>query len=1073
MKRIYLIFFVVLGLIGSSLYGQERRVTGTVTQFSDGSTLPGVTVRVQGTSLGTITDMNGRYEITVPSDAVLVFTYIGMNTEDVPVNNRDIVDVAMVSDVSVLQEIVVTALGISRERKALGFTVQEVGGQELARAENPNIMTALSGKVAGIEVRQSSGMPGAPSTVLIRGARSFSGTNTPLYVIDGLPVSSENDYGSNVTGAAYANRALDINPADIESITVLKGQAASALYGMRASNGVIVITTKRGTTGKPGKPVVNITSGYTLDNISRLPEVQQSYAQGFSGAFAPANSFSWGPRIEDLPNNATYGGNNNGQSGMFFDPYKGTWVTPQAFNNPANFYNNNGFTFNNNISVSQATGNGNFSMGLGSTNQTGFINETGMDRYTGRFAGDFKLAEMWGVGFTGNYVKSDITKLPSGNDSWLFTVYGAPPSFDLAGTPFHQEGDFGPYRQISYRRGAVGKNPYWVLENNEYREQLNRFFGNAYVEFKPTSFINVKYQLGADSYTNDNFIYQEAGQGDLPSAAQYPTPANPNFAVVLPTGGSIDNFGLTRTVINSLLTANINFDISEDIGANLLLGNEIDHNTSEFYTSSGSTFTTPGWANLNNTNTKVSAYTSFARRTVGFFGNIDLNYKALLFLSGTVRGDVVSSMPRDNRTFIYPAVNASFVFTELGPLVDNPILPFGKIRLSYAEVGQAASTFLANPPFVTGGASSGFLDSGITYPWQGITGYKPSATLYDPNLVPQNTRSLEFGIDLSFLNNRVGIDYTYFDQFAKDQIFAVPMAGSTGYASFVTNAGQLESIGHEVVLKLTPVDSENFTWNFNTNFTKITNTVLELAEGVENIALGGYVSPNIRASAGDTYPAIYGEMFLRDDQGRILVDEDPNSGSYGFPLSGGFGKIGDVAPDFIMSFVNDFIIFKNLNVFAQVEWKQGGQIYSGTNRLMNLYGTSKVTEGRGETFIYDGYLSNGQPNNIERGGAEDPNAMQDLYTSYLDAIDEAYILGTSFIKLREVGLNVNIPARFVQPIGMTRASIGFVARNILLWSELDNFDPETSQGQGNMQGGMDYMSLPQVTNYGVTVNVTF
>ncbi len=1073
MKRIYLIFFVILGLIGNSLYGQERRVTGTVTQFSDGSTLPGVTVRVEGTSQGTITDMDGQYELTVAGDAVLVFSYIGMNTESVAVNNRNVIDVALMADVSVLQEIVVTALGISRERKSLGYTVQEVGGEDLVRGENPDLMTALSGKVSGLEVRQSSGMPGAPSSVLIRGARSFSGNNNPLYVVDGMPIVSDNDYAANVTGSNYTNRALDINPNDIETITVLKGQAAAALYGLRASNGVILITTKRGASGAPGKPVVSITSGVTVDNVASLPEVQQTYAQGFSGNFIPANSFSWGPRISELPDNATYGGNNFGQSGMFFDPYKGAWVEPQAYNNPENFYSQNGVTWNNNISVSQSTGNGNFSMGVGATNQEGIVPGTLMDRYTARFAGDFNLTKMWDVGFSGNYSQSDVNKLPSGNDSWLFTVYGAPPSFDLEGTPFHQEGDFGQYRQISYRRGAVGVNPYWALENNTYAEATNRFFGNSYVEFKPIDNFKIRYQLGADTYTTDNFEYREAGIGDLPAAGQYPTPENPVYGMVTPTGGSIDNFGLTRTVINSLLTTTLNLDLNDDIGANLLLGNEIDHNTSEYYTSSGQGFTTPGWANLDNTNTKVSAYNSYARRTVGFFGNLDLNYKTLLYLTATARQDIVSSMPRDNRSFFYPSANLSFVFTELDALVDNPILPFGKLRLSYAEVGQAAQTYLANPPFVTGGASSGFLSYGIIYPWQGMTGYKPSITLYDPNLVPQNTQTYEIGFDLSFLNNRIGLDYTYFDQLASDQIFAVPMAGSTGYSSFVTNAGQMSSVGHEVVLRLKPVDMANFTWELNTNFTKITNTVEELAEGVEDIFLGGYVTPNIRASAGDTYPAIYGDMFLRDDEGRILVDEDPNSPSYGFPLGGGFGKIGDVSPDFYMSFTNTFTLLNSISLFAQVDWKQGGQIYSGSNRLMNLYGTAKGTEGRGEAFIYDGYKADGTPNDIARGGEGDENAMQSLYTSYLDAVDEAYVLGTSFVKLREVGINVNIPARFISTLGMSRASIGLVARNIILYSELDNFDPEASQGQGNMQAGFDYMSLPQTTSYGVTLNVSF
>ncbi len=1079
MKRICLIFFVILGLLGNSLYAQERRVSGTVTDADTGATLPGVTVMVQGTTIGTITDIDGQYELTVTPQNVLVFSSVGMTTQRITVGDRTVINVSLVPDVAMLQEIVVTALGISRERKSLGYTVQEVDGDALGRSMNPDLLTSLSGKVSGLEVRQSSGMPGAPSTVFIRGARSFSGDNTPLYVIDGMPIVSTNDYGSNVTGAAFTNRAIDLNPNDIESVTVLKGQAAAALYGLRASNGVIIITTRRGTGQPIGVPVVNFSSGVTIDNISKLPAIQTEYAQGSMGNFVPMNSFSWGPKIEDLPDNPSYGGNNFGQPGLFFDPYQGQWRAPVGVNNAENFFSNNGVSINNSISISQATQVGNFSLGFGAVNQDGLIETTGMDRYNGRFSGDLNLSDKWSMGFTSNYTESKIGKLPSGNDSYLFGVYGAPPSWDMMGSPYHApDGDFAEYRQISYRAG-VGRNINWVLANNIYQEQTKRFFGNSYIEFKPLSNFNIRYQIGADTYTNDNYTYLEAGMNQMHSVAQLPNPNKPEFSTYIPSGGSISNFGITRSVVNSLLTANFNYNLTDDINMNLLVGNEIDHNNFEAYSSTGSTFTTPGWANLSNTTVQRSGYTLGQRRTVGFFGNVDLSYQSLLFLNVTARNDIVSSMPRDNRSFFYPSASVSFVFTELDALADNSILPFGKLRVSYAEVGQAAQTFLASPPFVTGGASSGFLNFGISYPWRNLTGYLPSSTLYDPNLIPQNTQTYEIGIDLSFFDNRIGLDYTYFNQVASDQIFGVPLAGSTGYLTYVTNAGKMTGIGHEVVLRARPVQSVNFNWDFSANFSKIENKVVELAEGVESISLGGYVTPNIRASAGDTYPAIYGDMFLRDEQGRILVNENPNSPNYGFPLPGGFGKIGDVSPDFVLSVTNSINFFRHFTVFGQLDWKNGGQMYSGSTRLMALYGTLGDygvighTAPRGEEFIFDGYKADGTPNDIVRGGENDPNAMQALYTGAFDAASEGYILGTSFVKLRELGFTVNIPRSIISNMRMERASLSFVARNITLWSELKDFDPEASQGQGNMQAGMDYMSLPQVTSYGLTLNITF
>lgn len=492
-KITFLLVFLLLAGVNFA-FAQTRTITGKVTSAQDGMGIPGATVLVKGTTLGTTTTIDGNYEIMVqPDHRTLVFRYVGMSTQEITIGDQTTINVVLEADVMQMDEVVVTALGISREKKSLGYSVQEASGEEMTRAANPSLETALSGKFAGVQVRQSSGMPGAPTQIYIRGARSFSGNNSPLYVIDGMPISSESDYTSNVTGSNFSNRATDIDPNDIESINVLKGQAAAALYGLRASNGVIIITTKKGKGATIGKPVVSFSSNVTIDKVSRLPEVQQTYAQGTGGVFRPANSFSFGPKISDLPDDPTYGGNNYaGHAGEFFDPYKGIWTQPRAYNNPDGFYDRNGYTYNNNINISNATQMGNYSIGFGSSNQTGIIKETGMDRYNAKMAGDFKLSDKWNMGFSGNYVDSKIDKLPSGNDSWLFTVYGAPASFDLNGGDYNQEGTNGKYRQISYRRGAVGNNPYWALENNMYQEQTKRFFGNGYLEFNPVSWASTR-----------------------------------------------------------------------------------------------------------------------------------------------------------------------------------------------------------------------------------------------------------------------------------------------------------------------------------------------------------------------------------------------------------------------------------------------------------------------------------------------------------------------------------------------------------------------------------------------------
>ena len=444
--RKFTLLLAFLLFAGMQVVLAQIEVKGTVTDAKDGSPLPGVSIVVKGTLAGTVTDAYGKYTLSVPAgNNQLIFSFIGMRVKEANIDGRAVIDVALEEDVVGLDEVVVTALGISREKKSLGYSTQEATGVELTRTANPDIQTSISGKFAGVEVRQSSGMPGAPSQIYIRGARAFSGDNTPLYVVDGMPINSVSDYSQadgGVVGSAYSNRALDIDPNSIESMTILKGQAAAALYGLRASNGVIIITTKKGKVGNVGKSVsVSLTSNFSSEFASRLPERQSTYAQGNLGdtwTFIPAQSYSWGPKITDLPNDPTYGGNNyEGHAGEFFDPYKGVWTQPTAYNSVEDFYSQNGTTWNNNISINGVSKDASYAIGFSATNQVGIIPETGMDRYNATASATYNLSSKWQAGFSGSYSNVSIDKLPSGNSSWLFTVYGAPPSFDLMGTPYH------------------------------------------------------------------------------------------------------------------------------------------------------------------------------------------------------------------------------------------------------------------------------------------------------------------------------------------------------------------------------------------------------------------------------------------------------------------------------------------------------------------------------------------------------------------------------------------------------------------------------------------------------------
>ncbi|MDP4221992.1 MAG: SusC/RagA family TonB-linked outer membrane protein [Bacteroidota bacterium] len=1066
MRKILLIYLFFCGTALTAL-GQQKIISGTVTSSVPGEgAMIGVSVSVKGTTIGINTDLNGKYTLAVPDNTTtLVFSYIGMKKQEVEIGNRSVIDVIMEPDILGLEEVVVTAFGVSREKKAVGYSVQDVKSDVIKRTGNTDLAGAMQGKISGIDIKPSSGMPGASSQIVIRGARSFTGNNTPLYVVDGMPIASTADIqsgtngdfsvvGYGVTGSDISNRAIDLNPDDIESVNILKGQAAAALYGIRASNGVIVITTKSGRNNALGKPVISVSHTSAFSRVSRTPDYQTTWAQGSNGSYVPNSSLSWGPKVIDLPGDPVYGGNENGHPGKFYVPQlalgqvEDPWVTPQIFDNWRRYFRT-GYSLTNNINITQAIESGNYALGFSQTSQSGVALASGMQRWNGKASAERKLTNNFITGFNANFSKTDIDKLPTANDAALAGVLGAPISYNLRDYPYYVPGD--PYTQIYYRGGSWD-NPYWSAEHTVFNEKTNRFFGNGYISYtgKPGDKVDLKirYQLGTDSYTtnfNDIFEYGHAG-----------------------TTGMIDNYGITSFTVNSLLTANIDWDISHNLILTAMVGNEFDHNNSKTYSEHGEEFNFGGWPHIRNANIVTANESKNQNRTVGTFGSMSLQWKSIFFLTGTGRYDIVSSMPTHHRSFFYPSVAFSFVASELEAIKNYNWISFAKLRLSYAEVGQAG-TYVRNY-YTTPNYSSGWWTGHpIQYPIGGISSYIPNNTQYDPTLVPQNTKSYEIGTELKFFNNRLGIDYTFSRQNVIDQIFSVPLAGSTGIAAMLMNGGKVHTIGHEVVLYITPLAMKRIQWDFNFNFSKIDNWVDELAQGVESIFIGGFTTPQVRAGIGDTYPVIYGDSFLRNENGKIVVEDDPSSPNYGFPLTGEPAVIGKVSPKFILGGGTNFT-FRNWSLSALFEWKQGGHMYSGSNGLLDYYGLSKKTEDRSSTFVFDGVKRDGSKNDIARGGPNDPYALQYLHTNVLTNIDEYYIYDNSFVKLRELSLRYRPSAKLFSRINM---GISVFARNILIWTALPNLDPESSQGNTNMGGAFERFTVPQTTSYGFNLDLTF
>ena len=1054
-KRLFMFLAGLFLSIGMAV--AQTQVTGTVVSGEDGEPIVGASVKVSGTKTGTITDVDGKFALNVPEGTKLVVTYLGMLPKTVNASVSGAMKIKLDPDNKVLDEVVVTAMGITREKKALGYASQVLDAKDLNTSGTSSLASAMQGKLTGVDIRTSSGAPGASAQIVIRGARSFDGNNTPLYVVDGMPISSTPDFDTkaSVTGADNASRTIDLNPDDIESINVLKGQAASALYGIRASNGVILITTKRGSKGST-KPVITFSTDLSAQTLSRKFEHQDVYAQGTTlSKYNPNTSMSWGPKIADLANDATYGGNTNNKytngdltshAGMYYNPKYAAaglsgWATPQTHDNVGDFFKT-GFTQNSTFNISQRKNDVSYSFSVSDTYQKGVIPSTGMTRTGARGAVDWKVNDQWKTGFSANYSSVKIKSAPGANSGIVNVVYSAPAEYDLKGTPYHKPGD--PTSQILFRATNFN-NPYWWADNDEYSQHTNRVFGNAYAEFSPKLNWGKNYkivfreQAGIDMYTSNDSEIAEVGSAKN-------------------TKGEVKNYGTQNNIFNNLLTANFTakWGANEEWDFGFVLGNEFNHQYRRKWDYDGTGLAFYGQPTIGNTSS-MDAHSDYhiQERTVGVFGQMSLSWMDMLFLTVTGRNDVVSTMPRGNRSFFYPSVSLGWIFTELPALKENHVLSYGKLRLSYAQVGQAGQ-FYNNYMYVPSYTGGMYVYTPISYPLGGAKGYAPYYVKFDENLKPQNTSNWETGIDLGLFKNRVRVEYTLSYQDVRNQIFDVPTAGTTGYQALRTNAGQMTTLSHELSVNASVIDHANYGLDLGVNFTKITNKVKKLADGVESIMLGGFVEPQVRAQAGYTYPNIYGKAFKRTEDGQLLLNAN------GLPQGTAASvNLGECTPDFNMGF-NLRAHYKQLSLSATMDWQKGGCMYNGTLLTMNYFGASKASLPYHEgTMVAEGINeATGQKNTVQV-------SKQQYYMAYND-VTEAGIFDTSFLKLRDVTLSYQFP-KFA---GINLSVYGF-ARNILLWAKLPGLDPESSQGNGNMSGYFERYSIPNSSSFGGGFKIAF
>ena len=791
-------------------------------------------------------------------------------------------------------------------------------------------------------------------------------------------------------------------------------------------------------------------SGQTL---SRKFEHQSVYAQGNSfSEYSPTSSMTWGPKITELANDAKYGGNvansytNNGANlhqGQYYNTKYAAagldgWTTPQLYDNVGDFFKT-GLTQNATFGIAQSKKDLSYAFSLSDTYQKGIIPSTGMTRTGGRGAVDWKVNDQWKTGFSANYSATKITSAPGANSGIVNVVYSAPAEYNLKGTPYNVPGD--PTSQICFRSVTYFNNPYWWADNDEFYQHTNRIFGNAYVEFRPKLGLGENYNLvfreqaGLDTYTTNNRTVAEIG------SAYNKT-------------GEVENRGVQRNVFNNLLTANFTAKWN-DFDFGFVLGNEFNHENARKWDYDGVGLSFYGQPTIGNTKT-ITTHDEYREqeRTVGTFGQLTLSWKNMLYFTATGRNDVVSTMPSKNRSFFYPSVSFSWIFTEMPQLKNNKTLSYGKLRMSYAQVGQAGK-FYNNYMYVPAYGSGMYTYTPISYPLASANTYTPYFVKYDPNLKPQNTNNWEAGIDLNFFDNRVRFQYTYSYQDVRDQIFNVPTAGSTGYQYLRTNAGEMTTSSHEFSLQATVLQHRDYSVELGANFTKVHNFVKSLAPGVESIMLGGFVQPQIRAQAGYTYPNIYGLAFQRADNGELLLNN-------GLPQpTNDSENLGECSPNFNMGF-NLSANYKRLSLTATLDWQDGGKMYNGTLLTMNYFGATKESLPYHEgTMVAKGIdQATGLENTVQ--------VSKQKYFQAYNNVTEAGIYDTSYLKLRDITLSYKLP-KFA---GIDLSVYAF-ARNLLVWAKMPSLDPESSQGNGNMGGYFERFSVPNTSSYGGGLKLSF
>ncbi|AYA35735.1 SusC/RagA family TonB-linked outer membrane protein [Hymenobacter oligotrophus] len=1019
---------------------QARTVTGVVTAASDRSPLPGVNVVVKGGTIGAQTSADGSYTLQVAPGATLVFSFIGYNTLERTVGADGNIDVALETSSTTLQEVqITTAYGIQQERREINYAAQQVTSKDIIETRQTNIVNALQGKVAGVQITSSGGSAGEGASIVIRGGNSLDGDNQPLFVIDGVIMDNSSFVESTAPGGGSAfngilgrsvsstNRAADINPEDIESMTVLKGPAAAALYGLRAANGAVIITTKR---GKSGATSITYRTQFSVDEVNRLPKLQNQYKQGAGGVFDPTTRNSWGPR---------------------FAPGE------EVYDNLGNFFEK-GTSFQNYLTMSGGNDKANFLASASHQDTKGVTPQNEYDKTTVRLSGRVQLSPKLGASGSAQYLNSGGRRplqgpgLFAGTGGFFVSLLNWPRNDDARN---YLNADGTRRRLLPLSVGTNdADNPYWTTEFNPQTDRTNRVIANTQLTYDPAKWVRLSYNIGTDVYTEKFRSVRAVGTSQ---------PNNQN-------GGIAETTNFVR-LLNSNFLATFNRNFGENLGTSLVLGNTVEQAVYETTDIIGLIFQNPSFVSINNTVNRNALTSNRTRRLVGNFGRLSFDFfkQATLELNG--RYDLSSTLPRPNlnknygKGFFYGSVAGGWEFSRTLGLDTNPILNYGKIRASVAEVGKDTGPYRVDSPL----AQSTYIGGG----------FRPGFFGSNRLLKPERTRAYEAGLDLQFLNGRLGLDASVYHQETRDQLIAPRVSQASGYILQYINGGTVINRGVELALSGTPVKLANgFEWTALANFTANRNKAKQLPGFLTEVNQSD--ASIIDVARGSAFPgrpitSIAAYDFQRvqsgPDAGKIII------GANGYPTinTAVYQYAGNRAPDFTTQVTNTFT-YNGLSFSFMWDFRKGGKVVNGNDWLTTRNGLSERTLDRYKEVVFDGVVAKGD-------GTYAPNTRpveltQAYYTSILGAVGTPFIEDASWTRLRYATLTYSLPKTWLGNSGTVKSiELGVTGRNLLLFTKYSGVDPETSAAGAGVRGGgstgFDYGSVPATRGVDMSLRATF